>query len=245
MNQADFNKLFINYITSECAPSDWATELKDSSKLSAIRALEVYKEDYQVRLTEALKSTYRACHRILGDDSFYEIAQEYINQTPSSFSDLEDYGHLFPHFLKEHSRIFSELAHFEWAFKEIFHLPEVLGVNSEELGQILNSKDEKLILASSVRLLDYTYKIDELFSTQENFESTDRYSDEQYILLFKKNSLVKMHLLSKNQWEFMKKFHAPHSLLHCLQNAPVAMTPEEVRELFQILGSEQILVKSL
>jgi len=42
----------------------------------------------------------------------------------------------------------------------------------------------------------------------------------------------------------LKKFHTPLSLSECIKIAPATMAPAEMQTLFQIIGLEQILLKS-
>lgn len=249
MNQSEFNKKFIECITRSQNENELMPLVKDSARLSAARAFEVYREDYQVRMTEALKNTFRSIHSVLGDDDFFRMALDYLDRYPSSFSDLDEYGHHLPHYLKNHSLsedypFLSQLADFEWAFREIFHSGEVLGPNADELQKLFADENTKLVLSPSAKVLHYDFSIEKIYSHKDSDEEKMNYSSEQFILLFKKNSLVKLHLLSKNQWELVKFFHTPKSLLECVQNAPATMTPEEMSGLFRVLATEQILLKS-
>lgn len=248
MKQAEFNKKFVNCIRTEEGVEEILPLMKDFPKLPAARALEVYREDYLVRMSEALKNTYRSVHSVLGDEDFFSAALSYLNQHPSTFSDLDEYGEGFEDFLKSHllSQDFPflpDLAHFEWSFRLVFHSEEKKGLEAIELGQALSDEKMNLSLCPSALLLSYSYSVETIYSSGDEESDLD-YSHEQHILMFKKNAFVKMHLLSKNQYEFMKNFHTPVSLSECIKIAPATMTPVEMQELFQILGTEQILLKS-
>lgn len=176
----------------------------------------------------------------------------YLKTHPSTFSDLDEYGDSFPLFLQGNEicsdyPFLPQLAHFEWSFRDIFHSAEVPGLNALELQQTLPDDSQPLQLVSSACLLSYNYAIEKLYSLKDQNEDEEEefnFSQEEYILMFKKNSFVKMHILSKNQWSLLKNFQTPSAFLTCLKTAPATMTPEETQELFQILGTEQILLKS-
>lgn len=250
MKQSEFNKNFVEYLTGVQAERDLLPLMRETSRLSAMRALEVYREDYQVRLTDALKNTFRVTHSILGDDEFFSLAMDYLAHFPSTFSDLEEYGDQFANFLQKHPLqadypFLPQLAHFEWSFREIFHSREVLGLSALELQEAFTNEGTLLKLVPSARLLHYDFTIDKIYTMKDEDEVNFDYNGEQSVLLFKKNSLIKMHLLSKNQWTVVNFFHTPCSLMNCIKSAPATMTPEEIQELFRILGTEQILLKSL
>lgn len=251
MNQKEFNKLFVEAVSENNFSDDIVSLLRNSKQITALRALEVYREDYEARMTEALKNTYRGIHSIIGDEDFFAMALSYLAIYRSKFPDLDEYGHHFSDFLKDQALtegypFLPQLAEFEWAFRDVFHKKEVAGLNGSGLQDCLASNENKLTLVSSAVLLQFTYAIDKIYSLKDMEEAPEnfQYDYDSFLLLFKKNSLVKMHTLSKNQWTIVNFFHTPHTLQECIQNAPATMTPEEMQELFLILGTEQILLKS-
>jgi hypothetical protein len=250
MNQKDFNQKFVDHIRSGEKNPELASLIKDSPRLSALRALEVYQEDYEARLSEALANSYRAVHSIVGDDDFYQLARDYLKIYPSSSSDLDDYGDQMSAFLSTHSLnedygFLSELAHFEWSFRNVFHKQEEWGLNANELQEYLTAEATSVRLIQSAQLLHYHYLIDKIYSLSESDEESEiDIEHEQYLVMFKRGVMVKTHSLSKNQSEIMKKFQTPATLLSALQSAPATVTPEEIQELFLILGKEQMLLKS-
>lgn len=251
MNQKDFNLKFAEFVRAvrPCDHFEWKNHLKDSPRLSAVKALEVYQEDYQARLTEALRNTYPAIHSLIGEEDFLRLASDYINIFPSCSPDLDDYGnHLCPHLtshpLGEDYIFLSELAHFEWNFREVFHLEQIVGMDSKSITELLTGLDTSVQLVSSVRVLDYNYSLTFLYALKDSETSEGHDFDfkmRQYLLMIKSDSMVKTHILSKNQWEIMKKLGTPNSLLDILQNAPTSATPEEIKSLFQILGTDGLL----
>lgn len=251
MNQKKFNDLFTNAIrNNKNYPENLISKIKDGPKLSAKRAFEVYQEDYQARLSEALKNTYQAIHNIIGDEDFYNLSQDYINIYPSSYSDLDDYGNYLFEFLKTHpinnEYIFlSELAHFEWMFKEIFHQPQKLGLSPSELLIEMSVSSNKFQLISTLKTLKYSHLITKLYSLKNDEYDID-YQEEEFILMFKKDVMVKTLNLSKSQWQIVHFLHKHQSvsLDQIIQNAPLTVTPEEFQSLFQILGSNRLLLKS-
>lgn len=249
MKQKEFNQKFAETIRSGRINKELVTLIKDSPKIKAHRALEVYQEDYQARMTGALQNTYRAISALIGDEDFFRLSEDYINKYPSSYSDLDDYGNYFSEFLLTHhlneEYIFlSELAHFEWSFREVFHLPQMIGLEATQLQQYLQENSLKVHLVNSARLLHYSFLIDKLYALKDVNDPDDEnfdYNQEQYLLMYKDGVRVKIHALSKNQWEIMNILRTPQTLFDILQNAD-SITPSEVQELFQILGANQLLI---
>ncbi|MDD4974937.1 MAG: DNA-binding domain-containing protein [Bacteriovorax sp.] len=253
MKQKDFNLKFANLVRTpnSLEQVELLAQIKDGAKLSALQALEVYQEDYQARLTEALKNTYRAINYLIGDEDFFGIASDYIKIHPSCSSDLDDYGNDFSHFLtthplKEDYLFLSELADFEWNFREVFHLEQVLGVDSLLLMEMLKGEEFKVQLVNSARVLSYNCLVSSLYALKDNESNEDDDFDfqiPQYLLMIKNDFMVKTHVLSKSQWEMVKILVTPNSLLKIFKNAPTNITPEEIQSLFQILGTDRLLLK--
>lgn len=251
MNQKDFNQKLVKAISSrESFVTDILTQIKDGPKLGAKRALEVYQEDYEARLSEALKNTYRAIAALIGDEEFYPLVRDYIQSHPSTSSDLDDYGHRLNLFLASHPMsndypFLMELAHFEWSFREVFHCEQKVGLNALDLMKTLQTPGELIQLTSSARVLEYQYQISLLYALKDSELEGEPFDIEipQNILLYKIDSVVKTHTLSKTQCEILNKMLLPTTLEACLQNAPGALTPEETQNLFQILGTERLIIK--
>ena len=177
MKQKEFNKIFVETITSKSKlPTELLSQIKDGPKLSAIEAIAIYREDYNARLTEALRNTYRAIHFILGDEDFNRLSKAYIAQYPSLSSDLDDYGDNLSLFTFHHDLIqdyifLAELAHFEWNYRELFHLEPTMGLTAQELIKLLHNENERVQLSNKGRILQYQYKISELYALKKEGES--------------------------------------------------------------------------
>ncbi len=250
MKQKEFNLKFAETIRSNQIDEELVALIKDSPKIKAHRALEVYQEDYQARMTEALRNTYRAINALIGDEDFFYLAKDYIENYPSPFSDLDEYGNCFSEFLTAHQLnedyvFLSELAHFEWNFREVFHQAHEIGLEATLLAQLLQEDSCKIQLVHSVRVLHYSFLIDKLYALKDETDHNDEdfdFNQNQYLLIYKDGVMVKIHSLSKAQWKIVNTLEAPHSLLSVLQNAD-SITPSEVQELFQILGANRLLIK--
>ena len=70
-------------------------------KMTAEDRLQVYHNDYYLRLLESLKGDYEClCHHI-GDERFNALISDYLNAYPSTSYTIREVGLAFPQFLKE------------------------------------------------------------------------------------------------------------------------------------------------
>lgn len=113
---------FIKYINSNIQTDELLSSILPAGDLTIDESLRVYANDYRARLLEAMSKNYEMTWLVLGDDLFFDLAQEYIRYYPSSFKSLNFYGDKFSDFLKERNYLeYSEMARYEKAFWELFH----------------------------------------------------------------------------------------------------------------------------
>lgn len=82
--------------------------------------LKIYHEAYRLRLIDALHNDYPALESYVGEDTFAEMANQFIAVNPSHHPSLRWLGEKLPAFLREHTHWQNhihivELAEFEWA----------------------------------------------------------------------------------------------------------------------------------
>ncbi len=73
----------------------------DYSKTEALQRLQVYRNNVLGNFESILASIFVVTKKILGSE-FDILAQKYCRKFPSKSGDLNDFGVLFPHFLKSH-----------------------------------------------------------------------------------------------------------------------------------------------
>jgi len=114
-------------------------EIISTDKLPAAQRFSIYQNSYLYRLVDALADNYPSIHTLLGDKRFYAIAQEYVQQYPSAFYNIRDFGHQFSQFLaadmQYHNSVIPEMALFEWSLLFAFDSANALPISMEHLSQ--------------------------------------------------------------------------------------------------------------
>lgn len=254
MKQKDFNLQFIEAISSGTSnfSNELLSQIKDGDKLSAVSALGVYSEDYQARLTESLRNNYRAILALIGDEDFNILSKDYIRSFNSTSPNLDDYGNQLSDFVKNHPLIndyifLSELAHFEWNFREIFHIEQSQGLTAHELMSFLLQSDNAFMeLVPSAKILQYNFLITSLYALKDSNSEVEPFDFEipQFILMYKNGIVVKTQIISQIQANIIKNITDLISLKACFQNTSDDTDPQEIQNLFQILGAERLISKS-
>jgi len=120
---------------------------------------EVYANMYLWRLVDALRDTYPALARHLGDQTFASLATDYLQAHPSGHHDIGQAGRRLPAFLRRHpdpgQPWLGDLASLEWARHRAFFPPPATAVGPEVIvGLGPDAVDATgLALAPSLRIL--------------------------------------------------------------------------------------------
>jgi hypothetical protein len=145
-------------------PEDFINE---SSRLTAARHLNIYRQSYIARLRECMKNQFSALAFALGADLFQMFADQYLDASPSGSYTLNNLGKNFPDFLErtrpdaaapekeEWVDFIIELARFEYELSVIFD------AHSEEEFKPANESapDEALKLAPLFRLFHHRHPV--------------------------------------------------------------------------------------
>jgi hypothetical protein len=136
----------------------------DAPPLPAADRLAIYRNAYQVRLIDALDSTYPILHQLLGDEVFAAMGESFVAQHPSVFRSIRWYGRELPEFLSGNAPfdgqpIFAEIAQLEWTLSEVFDAPDAAVLTRADLAAIAPEDWEVLRFGfhPSLRRLDLAW----------------------------------------------------------------------------------------
>ncbi len=111
---------FLNAIRSANVKSKqiYAKKINQTPTFNASERMGIYRNAYRIRLKECLAEDFPVTAKLMGSKKFDRISEDYIRLRPSRYSSLVDFGENFAKFLRNKralSKIFSELADYEWA----------------------------------------------------------------------------------------------------------------------------------
>lgn len=97
-----------------------------SKGLNATQRLQVYRNNIQFLMTDALKGVFDVIEKLVGDAFFKQLCRDYISAHPSRSGDLHLFGEHMAEFIKSYKATDSlpylaDIARFEWAYHEVFH----------------------------------------------------------------------------------------------------------------------------
>lgn len=136
----------------------------DTAKISADSRLKIYADAYRLRLIDALADNYPILHTLIGDDTFTELGARYLETQPSRHFSIRHFGHRLAEFVTVQSPyaqqpVLADLAHFEWALRDVFDAADALALTHQDLAAIAPElwPDMRFKLHPTVRRLDLTW----------------------------------------------------------------------------------------
>lgn len=109
--------------------------------IAAAARLDIYRNTFIGTLTNALRLSFPAVHRLVGEAFFESAARLFIEAEPPRSAYLDDYGAGFPEFLARHTPAASlpylaGVARLEWAVSRALHAPDTQALEISSLTRI-------------------------------------------------------------------------------------------------------------
>lgn len=118
-------------------------------RIDAAARLGIYRNNVFGNLTRALRLSYPAVERLVGEDFFAAAAQRFIVASPPRAADLNQYGEGFVDFLATFEAAASvpylpDVARLEWAVSRAFHAPPATPLAPEALNAVRPEREAEL-----------------------------------------------------------------------------------------------------
>lgn len=115
--------------------------VQSTAPLSALKRLQVYRNNLFESLTAALGAVYPVVARLVGNGFFRSAAKACISAYPSRSGNLQDFGGEFPAFLRAYPPAadlpyLPDVAALEWALHRAYHEAELPSLTLEGLAQV-------------------------------------------------------------------------------------------------------------
>ena len=183
-------------------------------ELSAAERLDVYRNTFLSSLTTALRISYPAVHRLVGEEFFEGAAQTFIEAHPPRGAYLNAYGADFGDFLAQFHPAASltyltDVARLEWAVNCAIHAEDATALNHEGLAAIANSPPDRLVLIPhpSVSLLRLDHAAEAIWRAvlaedDHGLSKIDTVSDPEWLLIERTANGVEVLRINEDEWRF-------------------------------------------
>ncbi len=232
--------------------------LIESRGFQAAQRLNIYRNNIEATLSEALASIFPISCVMVGDEFFNHMARTYIHsQTPVS-GDLRDYGAQLPAFMQSIPELkelgyLPDIAKIDWACHTAFHAASVPAVEIDSLRQYSAQDYESLqfTLHPAVSAIQSSFPIFDIwdFATNTVPDTTvpTITANGQQVLVYRRDHTVKVAQIGP---EFFALFDciAQQQTLGCAFPSLLATNPEynlqeELNRLFSFGAVSMITIK--
>lgn len=157
--------------------SDGLAETIVADSFDAEERLRIYRNNFLISLSEALKANFPVTLRLVGADFFAQAARAFVLKAPPARPCLFEYGEGFPEFLESLPELatlpyVAEMARFELARIGAYHAPAEALLGEAEIARVPPEAlaDLPIRLAAHVRLLNLRYPVAALWEAHQAAE---------------------------------------------------------------------------
>ena len=195
------------------------------------RRLSVYRNTFASNLTGALRLSYPAVQRLVGDEFFGGAARIFVHERPPVSAYLDEYGAEFTEFLARFPPAASlaylaDVARLEWAVSRALHAPDAEPLDVTRLAALEQSDHDRVrfVPNPSVRLVSADYPVDAIWRavlTQDDaaLGAVDLATGPVWLLVQRLASGVEVRRVDEGPWRFAAALFAGQSLSAALSNA--------------------------
>ncbi len=144
-------------------------------QLSAARCFNVYRNNFQSSLTDALAAIYPVVAQLVGSEFFSFMADRYLRTHPSRSGNLHNLGCALAQFLDCFQAVsklqyLADVARLEWAYHTVFHASAPTSFDPNALEQVAAEDYPKLRfnLGLACRLVCSTYPISRIWKVNQD-----------------------------------------------------------------------------
>ena len=219
-------------------------------KLNTAQRIAIYRRNVQATLRGALGDIFPTTRWMLGDDKFLSVADQFIQQAPSTSGDLNQFGRSFPAFLSAiQPSSAADMAGLDWAWHEAFHAAEQASLDLSRLGAVAAEQHAALVfqLHPSACLIESAYPLMEIWQAHQNTEeapleiSKALSVDHHFLVVHRDDADVTLTPLSAPQFHFLKNC-ANHQPLGEAAEASFALDASFALQAFLVQTVDQNII---
>jgi len=201
------------------ADSVAAVSLIDAPAPAAAARLAVYRNTVHSNVAGALRSTYPAVWRLVGEDYFLKVAHDFIVHHPSTCGDLTPVGELFPAYLArlhphDEYAYLGDVARLEWLIQESLLASDHPPFDLTRLARVAPAEYDGLrfILHPALRLFESRYPVRRIWQSNVRGdaepECIDLADGGERLALLPQRLQLHFHPLTPGEWCWLDALEA-------------------------------------
>lgn len=216
--------------------------------------MQVYRNNYYISLTEALRSVYVSVDKLVGSGFFDFVAHSYIDAHPSRSGNLHEFGDCFAGFIGslEQARsvpYIADIAHLDWAWHQMFHAKDSESLGVEALGKFphedFGALHFKFVAAMQIQRMDYTvFGLWSHCREIPGFESSEDLSYEntvELIMIYRSGLDVVVSLVADAEAIFIQELQAGMCLADATESAMASDMQFQLLDVLQSLFLQEVV----
>jgi hypothetical protein len=193
--------------------------------------LDIYRNTFITGVTRALRLSYPAVHRLVGDDFFAAAADIFIARNPPRAAYLDQYGAQFPEFLEQFPTAaalayLADVARLEWAVGQAIHAPDQATLALMELAAISEPDQGRVCFVPhpSIGLLRVSHPADVIWRAVLDGDDAalavlDLHPAPVHLLVQRLPAGVEVMRIDESEWHFAAALCAGQPLQAALDEA--------------------------
>jgi len=193
--------------------------------------LGIYRNTFASVLTNALRLSYPAVHRLVGAECFEGVVRLFIDEAPPRTANLDDYGADFPDFLMRCEPVSAlayvpDVARLEWMVNRTLHAPDAQPLALARLAALTEDEQARVRFMPhpSAGLLRIDHPADSIWRAalahdDAALAAIDPASGPVWLLVHRTDSGVEVTRLSEDAWRFTETLFAGRPLHSALEDA--------------------------
>jgi hypothetical protein len=187
-----------------------------SEGLPPAARLAVYRNTFFGSLSNALRLSYPAVHRLVGAEFFEAATQKFIEDAPPRSAYLDEYGGAFSNFLAQLPAAASvaylpDVARLEWAVSRAIHAPDAAPLDAAALLRVASGDHDHVSFVPhpSVGLVRASYPVDAIWRAvleqdDTGLDAIDLDDSPIWLLVQRIATGIDVQRLSEPEWRFTK-----------------------------------------
>lgn len=206
-------------------------KITKTSKISPQLALDIYRNNTRGARLKSLEMIYPVCRKILGDEIFHLIGQQYVIEDAEGSSDLNHYGESFNLHLKtllEAGRLpedyyyLMDFVSLEYKMHAAYYANTDPVFPFKQFEQMVNNEQQVYFkVSSSLSLMTSEYPIYEIWKSNKEPQYAEKIKpieDMQYLLVYRNDYRSSVVVISENEYNIIKAVFNNISLQEIVSN---------------------------
>ena len=221
---------------------DVAQVIRPSATLTAEERMNIYAEQYILRLFGIARDRHPVLYHLLGEAEFEAMVTDYLSRFPPYGYTLNNLCNSMPYYVErylehEEHALLCQVAQLERAISDAFDTYVVGRVAAEDLAAVSAEQwpDVRFLLDPSVRLMEFDYDVIGMYdAVKEDTPLPARTPKKTWVAVWRNNGLVWRQSISRTRHAILSAFAARET---------VAVALERASELWD--GDEDALVQTV